>query len=152
MKYTPAAIPQRMQDVMAYLGRELQKIAGVTSDDAPRVLYAVNVADVSAFSSNNLSAESFRSANVIRISASVTQTLTGISLHDPWRVVYLFNIGVGRLVLLGEDANSSASSRFSLPVASGAGGVVNMTQNASVSLWYDASVYRWRVTGRNTVA
>ena len=82
--------------------------------------------------------------NVVRISSSVTQTLTGLVIGGPQacREIVLMNVGTGVVVLNSQDAASSASARFALPTT------WQLSANASAVLWYDPISSRFRGVSR----
>lgn len=141
MSYAPGPTPTNPEAVPAFLARELARISAATKDNAPSVKYAPGTISP-AFTANNFKPNGLAAANVVRISTSATQTLTGIAQFDAWRELYVLNVGTGTLVLTSEDAASSASARFSLPAT------WNLSANASAHLWRDAISARWRGVSR----
>jgi hypothetical protein len=134
MKYVPSQVPDNPQALLEFLRRELNRI----SDTQETVLYRVN--PVNASLSAGVSANwKVNAGNVVRISSSVTATLTGITVSNPKdRELVLLNVGTGVVVLNPEDAGSSASSRFALPTT------WQLSAGASGTIWYDAISSRWR--------
>lgn len=143
MRYTPSPVPNETQRVAEFLRRELQRISGAFVEDAPVVQYRTRFADASL--SAGVSANwKVAAGNVIRLSASTTLTLTGLLLADPvaCRELVLMNVGTGVVVLLSENAASSASSRFALPAT------WQLSANAAAVLWYDPVSFRFRGVSR----
>lgn len=138
MNYEPAQPPKDPARLAEYLTRELRRIASTLNEEAPRVHYAVGQLTPVTWAANNYKPEGLDAANVVRISASVTQTLSGIALHSPYRLMQIINIGDGVVVLPDEDTGSSASSRFATASP------VNLSADSSVLLWYDPISSRWR--------
>jgi hypothetical protein len=138
MKYTPGHVPDNPQALLEFLRVELNRIA----DGQGSVLYRTD--PVNASLSAGVSANwKVNAGNVVRISTSVTATLTGISVLNPsGRELVLLNVGTGVVVLNSEDAGSSASLRFVLPTT------WQLSAGASCTLWYDAQSSRWRGIAR----
>jgi uncharacterized protein YjeT (DUF2065 family) len=132
MRYTPSPVPHEAQRIAEFLRRELQRISGAFIEDTPVVQYRTRFADASL--SAGVSANwKVAAGNVIRLSASTTLTLTGL---------VLMNVGTGVVVLLSENAASSASSRFALPTT------WQLSANAAAVLWYDPVSFRFRGVSR----
>lgn len=145
MKYlpSPSGFLKTPKDLAEYIQRELTRLSNSLGDDVPRVQYRTNYANASL--SAGVSANwKIAAGNVIRISASVTQTLTGLALSPPLacREIVLMNVGTGVVVLNSQDAASSASSRFALPTN------WNLSANAAAVLWYDPVSSRYRGVSR----
>lgn len=145
MKYipTPSGVNKTPQQLAEYLRSELQRISNATGDDIEVVQYRTRWANASL--SAGVSANwKIAAGNVIRISASITQTLTGLVVGSPQgcREIVLMNVGTGVVVLNSEDAASSASARFALPAT------WNLSANASAVLWYDPISSRFRGVSR----
>ena len=143
MNYVPAPVPTTADKLAEYLRRELQRIAATTRDDREVVQYRTRA--VTASLSAGVSANwKVAAGNVVRISTSNTLTLTGLELAVPAanRELALINTGTGVLVLLPENAASSASHRFALPAA------WQLSANACALLWYDALSARLRGLAR----
>jgi len=138
LNYQPAAPPSDPARLAEYLNRELRRISQALAETAPVVHYAVGQLTPTTWSANNYKPPGLDGANVVRISASVTQTLTGIALTSPYRQLSLVNIGTGVIYLSSQDAASSASARFALAAN------LNLSANAVANLWYDPISSRWR--------
>lgn len=138
MKYVPGQTPKDPQLLAEFLRRELNRI----SDAQDVVVYRTN--PVNASLSAGVSANwKVNAGNVVRISSSVTATLTGISVLNPAdRELVLINVGTGVVVLNSQDAASSASYRFVLPTT------WQLSAGASATLLYDAISSRWRGIAR----
>lgn len=141
MAYVPAPIPDAAK-LAEYLRRELQRIGVETRDDREVVQYRTRAANASL--SAGVSANwRVAAGNVVRVSTSSTQTLTGLQVLNPaGREIALVNVGHGVLVLTSEDAASSASHRFALPAT------WQLSANACAVLWYDAASARFRGLAR----
>lgn len=140
MKYRPANVPRETSQLAEYLQRELQRIANA---DQEVVLYRTLAADAGTLSSGVSANWRIAAGNVVRISTSNTLTLTGLALSpNANRELALINVGNGVLVLLSENAGSSASNRFALPTT------WQLSANAAAVLWYDAASSRLRGLGR----
>ena len=145
MKYipSPSSHLKTSKELAEFLQRELVRLSNSLGDDVPSVQYRTQYATASL--SSGVSANwKIAAGNVIRISASVTQTLTGLVLSPPvfCREIVLMNVGTGVVVLNSEDAASSASSRFALPTT------WQLSANASAVLWYDPVSFRFRGVSR----
>lgn len=141
MTYVPAPIPDAAK-LAEYLRRELGRIAIETRDEREVVQYRTGA--VTASLSAGVSADwKVAAGNVVRVSTSSTQTLTGLQVLNPaGRELALVNVGHGVLVLVSENAASSASHRFALPTT------WQLSANACAVLWYDAASARFRGLGR----
>jgi hypothetical protein len=139
MNYVPAQPPTDPQLLAEFLRRELQRLSTVLYDAAAVVQYrtiSVNAGTLSAGISANWK---IAAGNVVRISSSVTVTLTGLVVLNPSnREMVLVNVGTGVVVLNSQDAASSASSRFALVTT------WQLSAGAAAVLWYDAASSRWR--------
>jgi hypothetical protein len=142
MSYAPSPVPHDASKLAEYLRRELQRIASETRDDREVVQYRTRTATASL--SAGVSANwKIAAGNVVRISTSITQTLTGLEVLQPYgREIALVNVGTGVLVLTSEDSASSASLRFALPATWA------LSANASCVLWYDSVSSRFRGLGK----
>ena len=142
MSYTPTPPPLDAKNLPSYLDRELRRVSSDLRDNADVVVYRtlpVNQQSLSAGMSNNWA---IAHGNVIRVSASNTQTFTGLNFTDPMREIVLLNVGTGVVVLTSEDTASSASARFALTAT------LNLSANAAAVLWYDPYSWRWRCISR----
>lgn len=139
MSYTPGPIP-KPADIPEFLRRELARIAASVGDSAPRVFYRTLWANAGTLSAAVSANWKISAGNVIRISASVTQTLTGIVLSDPMpmKEIVLINVGTGVLALKSEGTESSASYRFALAAN------WQLSANAAGVFWYDPVSSRLR--------
>jgi hypothetical protein len=140
---SPSGFLKTPRDLAEFLQRELVRLSNSLGDDVPKVQYRTDYSTASL--SSGVSANwKIAAGNVIRISSSVTQTLTGLVLSSPveCREIVLMNVGTGVVVLNSQDAASSASSRFALPTN------WNLSANASAVLWYDPVSSRFRGVSR----
>lgn len=137
MSYAATPPPLRKEDLLGWLTREVRRLEAALRDNAPVVCYRTEPL-TPAYSADNFAPVGAAGANVWRISASVSQTITGIKPLGAWRELVLLNVGTGTVILTSEDAASSASSRFALPAT------WNLSANAGCLLWYDAVSSRWR--------
>lgn len=138
MSYEPAPLPSKAEHIIEYLSRELRRLAGTLKDDAQVVQYRTIPADAGTLSAGISANWKAPFANVVRMSASVTVTLTGLAYKVPNREVVLLNVGTGVVHLKTEGTESSASYRFALVNS------LDLSQNATVHLWYDGASARWR--------
>ena len=143
MNYVPAQPPSDPQLLAEFLRRELQRLSTVLHDDAAVVQYrtiSVNAGTLSAGISANWK---IAAGNVVRISSSLTVTLTGLAvLNPPYRELVLINVGTGVVVLNSQDAASSASYRFALAAT------WQLSAGAAAVLWFDPVSFRWRGISR----
>lgn len=142
MKFAPSNVPaQTPQALSEYLRREFQRVANVLHDSADTIHYRGGATDPTL--SAGVSANWRVGGNVLRVSTSNTVTLTGLVLGEPMnREIVLVNVGHGVVVLLPEDAASSASWRFALAET------WHLSANAAAVLWYDAASRRVRGVSR----
>ena len=141
MNYVPGP-PTDTKHLAEYLARELQKIAASTRDDSAVVQYRTAPADQGSLTAGVSANWKIVAGNVVRVSTSVTVTLTGIAHKIPNREVVLLNVGTGVVHLKNAATESSASYRFALVNS------MDLSENASVVLWYDSYSARWRAIGR----
>lgn len=106
-----------------------------------------------AFSINSVLSESVTSqkddwaptgianANVIRISGSGTQSITGLSAGSSGAIHLIVNADGGAIFILeNEDTQSTETNRFAGPN----GADVSLNPGDCVLIWYDPSSERWR--------
>ncbi len=145
MNYVPAQPPEDPQLLAEFLRRELQRIAASIKDDVAIVHYRTSQANAGTLSAGISANWKIAAGNVIRISSSVTVTLTGLAVLNPVnRELALVNVGTGVVVLNSQDAASSASFRFALDTT------WQLSANAAAVLWYDGASSRWRGIARTT--
>lgn len=143
MNFVPGNVPRDPERLAEYLARELQRLAASVRDDAQAVFYrtlAVNQGSLTAGVSANYK---IAPGNVIRISASLTVTLTAIYDKTPYRERVLLSVGTAPVVLKSEGSESSASYRFLLSSAAW-----NLSANAAAVVWYDPISSRHRGISR----
>lgn len=138
MSYEPAPPPTDAKHLLEYLSRELRRLAGTLKDDADVVHYRTIPATAVTLSAGISANWKIPFGNVVRLSASNTVTLTGLAMKVPNRELVLLNVGAGVVHLKTEGTESSASYRFALVNSR------DLSQNASVHLWYDGASSRWR--------
>lgn len=139
--YEPAPVPLQAAGLNEYLARELRRFADTMRENAPRVAYITSPLSP-GFTADNFKPEGLGGSNVVRISASATQTLTGIAIRTPYRQLVVVNVGTGVVVLKSEAAESSASNRLALAAN------WNLSANAAAVLWRDPQSARWRGISR----
>lgn len=142
MNYEPAPLPQDPKQLIEYLSRELRRISASVRDDSPVVQYRTAPANQGSLSAAVSANWKIAAGNVVRISSSVTVTLTGLAGIIPNRELALINVGTGVVVLKSEASESSASNRFSLPTD------WNLSANACAVLWKDPYSLRLRGLSR----
>lgn len=142
MSYEPGPLPQKADGLIEYLSRELRRLAGTLKDDAQVVQYRTSPVTAGTLSAGISANWRVPFGNVIRLSASNTVTLTGLAVKTANREIVLLNIGAGVVHLKTAATESSASYRFALVNS------LDLSQNASIQLWYDAASARWRAIGR----
>lgn len=145
MSYVPAPPPFDIKQVPEYLQRELRRISEDLADDADSVFYrTLPITALSLSVSAGISANWKVDGNVLLLSSSVTQTLTGIQRGalSPLRELVVFNVGTGVVVLKSQAAESSASNRFALVTD------YQLSANAAATLWRDPIASRWRGLSR----
>lgn len=94
---------------------------------------------------NDYNPTGLATANVIRISATGTQYLTGIvAPATDGKILSLYNVGTGTILLATENSNSTAANRFSLR------STYSLRGGGSVLLIYDATAARWKLLNEPT--
>ncbi len=93
----------------------------------------------SGSSTDNYAPAGFATANILRLSAAGTASLTGLAGGADGRVILLLNIGSFTINLLDENASSTAANRFR---TTGSGQSLN--ENACMMIIYDGTSSRWR--------
>jgi len=81
-------------------------------------------------------------ASLIRLTGASAQTLTGITGGRDGEILTLVNAGSSTTTLNNQDASSTAANRIVTGV-----GNITLPVGASISMVYDSSASRWRVTG-----
>lgn len=138
MNYEPAPLPSDPKGLIEYLSRELRRLSATIRDDTQMVQYRTSPVTAGTLSAGISANWKIPAGNLIRLSTSVTVTLTGLAVKVPNREIVLVNVGQGVVCLKNAGTESSASYRFALVNS------LNLSQNASVSLWYDGASSRWR--------
>jgi hypothetical protein len=91
---------------------------------------------------DDLAPTGMATAAVVRLTGNATTSvLTGLAAGVDGRVVLLFNVSANTIEISDEDAGSTAANR----ILHGEAGNITVSQNKSVSLWYDGTSSRWRV-------
>lgn len=145
MSYQPLPPPTDPEHLPAYVLRELRRLAAAVADQAEVVVYRTRAADAGTLSAGVSANWKIPDGNVIRVSASVTVTLTGIKVAQPYgRELVLLNDGTAPIVLKHAGTESSASWRFDLPTSSS----TTIQANGGAIIWYDPKKLRWRQLGR----
>lgn len=105
---------------------------------------------------NDWAPANLSTARIIQATASATATITGLSGGDSGRMLMLCNVGTSPIVLVNENAGSTAANRFRLPAASSVT-IPPTNYWASngyecVDLVYDGTLTRWAIAtdGRST--
>lgn len=143
MSYIPAQPPTDPQLFAEYMRRELQRLSTALRDDSAVVQYRTISANAGTLSAGVSANWKIAAGNVVRISTSVTVTLTGLVVLNPTnREMVLINVGTGVVVLNSQDAASSASSRFALATT------WQLSANAACVIWFDSISSRWRGVSR----
>lgn len=107
----------------------------------------VTATTLAAGTHNDYAPAGFSDATVLRISASGTVTLTGLSGGTDGRVIVLANTGSSVFLIESENVSSVAANRFSFYGANGFG-LINMPLDGAAMFWYDGTSSRWRLIGR----
>lgn len=138
MSYKPNPVPFDAKDLPRFLQQELLRLSNSLADSAEVIFYRPSPTRCSL--SAGIAANWKVAGNVLLISASATITLTGLARDSMAgnREVVLINTGTAAVVLLSEDATSSASNRIVLPAT------WNLSANAAAILWRDPYAARWR--------
>ena len=141
MKYQPLPPPTSEKALAEYVYREFRRLAAAFADEAETVVYRTRPADAGTLSAGVSANWKVADGNIIRLSASVTLTLTGIKVAFPYnREMVLLNDGTAPIVLKHDGSESSASCRFSLPTSTN----TTIQANGGAVIWYDPKKLRWR--------
>lgn len=90
---------------------------------------------------NNYAPTGFADAYTLRLNTDASRTITGIAGGAAGRKIQIVNIGSFDLVLADDSASSTAGNRILLP-----NGALTIRPDGGVTLWYDTTSSRWRVT------
>jgi len=142
MNYEPAPVPSDPKQLAEYLTRELRRFGALMRDEAQVVLYRTMPVNQESLTAAVSADYKIASGNIVRISTSATVTLTGLAYSVQNREIVLINVGTGVVSLKSEASESSEIYRFALVDS------LDLSQNAAVTLWYDAQSARWRCIGR----
>lgn len=85
----------------------------------------------------------FANASLIRLTGATTQTITGIAGGRNGYVLTIINAGSTTAKLTNEDVNSAAINR----ITTGTGTSLSLPVGSGVTLVYDSTSQRWRVSG-----
>jgi hypothetical protein len=80
-----------------------------------------------------------------KVSSSANVNVTGIANGADGRVIMLVNTGANNLVLLSENAGSTAANRFHFP----GGDSIIIGPDGSLTLIYDSGLSRWKFVSAN---
>lgn len=92
---------------------------------------------------NNYNPTGLSTANIARISSDAQRAITGLVGGTDGRLLTLVNVGSFEIDLSHDSAGSTAANRFFFPEA----GSVLLLPNYALTLWYDATISRWRSLG-----
>lgn len=98
-----------------------------------------------ATTTNDWSPTGLLNANVIRVSSTGLVYLTGIvAPTSDGKILSLYNVGTASILLVTENAGSSAANRFTLR------STYTLRGGGSVALIYDATAARWKLFNEPT--
>lgn len=80
---------------------------------------------------------------VQRIDTDAPRNISGFAGGRAGRVIVIVYIGGNEVVLLNQDAGSTAANRMMLPNNTS----LSLTETEAVTLWYDNTMSRWRAIG-----
>ena len=143
MNYQPGPSPGDLRDLTRYVVQEFQRVSVALRDNAVTVFYRTSIDTPSLSAGISANYKAVAAANIIRVSTSTTVTLTGIADTTPNRERTFINVGHGVLVLKSQGTESSASHRFALASD------LNLSANATATLWYDPLSTRHRCIARS---
>jgi len=103
----------------------------------------INVISPAALNANvdNYSPTGLSDSTHVRISASSAYSVSGISASVNVKQKYIINIGSSNITILNDNSSSTAANRILIP----GGGDLVLSQNDSITLFYDDASTRWRV-------
>lgn len=78
----------------------------------------------------------------LRMSSNASRTITGIDGGVTARLLTILNVGSNNIVIAHQSASSSVENRIITATAAN----VTLGANDSITLYYDATDERWRVT------
>lgn len=145
-----AAFTRPINTVLDASSLVIQRVAGSSrlSTSATAVTNAVGWALTGIISptalsngnNNNWNPTGLNAAAVIRVDLAAGAVLTGITAQASGRVIMLTNISANDLAIDHNDSDSSSANQISLPNAV----QLVLTDNQSVTLWYDGTSTKWR--------
>lgn len=91
---------------------------------------------------NNYNPTGLADANVLRLTSTGAQNITGIVAPSTTKTITIFNIGASNITLIDASASSAADNRFQM------NGNTILNPNEGIILWYDITTARWRAAGR----
>jgi hypothetical protein len=95
-----------------------------------------------AATQNNYNPAGLADANVLRLTSTGAQSITGIVAPSTTKTITIFNIGASNITLTDASASSVAANRFQM------NGNIILGANEGVILWYDVTTTRWRAAGK----
>ena len=95
-----------------------------------------------AATQNNYNPAGLADANVLRLTSTGAQSITGITAPSETKTIIIFNIGAANITLTDASAGSVAANRFQM------NGNTILGPNEGIILWYDITTARWRAAGR----
>jgi hypothetical protein len=107
----------------------------------------ISPAAIGSGNTNNWAPVGFSGAVFIRIdaTAAVGPLVTGIAAGTAGRIVHIHNISAVTIGFTNNDGSSTAANQITTPT----GGTINVAQNQAISLFYDGTTTRWRITSKN---
>lgn len=87
---------------------------------------------------NNYAPTGGTSATTIRFNTDASRNITGFTGGLPGRVVTFMNVGTNPAVFTTEDANSTATNRFTIH-----DGNLTLPASGVATFWYDTTTSRW---------
>lgn len=79
-------------------------------------------------------------APVVRLASDASRNITGLAATSK-KLVTLVNVGSNPIVLMNQNASSTAANRILVP----GGNDLTLSPDYAATLWYDDSTARWRV-------
>lgn len=81
-------------------------------------------------------------ANVLRLTSTGAQSVTGIVAPASTKTIIVYNIGAANITFVNASAGSTAANRFEM------NGNTLLNPNEGAIFWYDITTQRWRCAGR----
>lgn len=95
-----------------------------------------------AATQNNYNPAGLSDANVLRLTSTGAQSVTGIVAPASTKTLVVFNIGASNITFVDASAGSTAANRFQM------NGNTLLNPNEGAIFWYDVTTQRWRCAGR----